>query len=359
MNEFVLELIQISLGVRDSLSHSLKAIEWEQLYDLAQKQGLDGFVVDGMERLEKRQRPPKEVLLQWIGTTLHYFEHRYHIYLKAICSLARFYNEHGFKMMILKGYACSLDWPRPEYRPMGDVDIWLFGKQRIADELLKHETGIEVDDSHHHHTVFEWQGFIVENHYDFINVHHHRSNIELNKELKRLAEDDSNYVMLNGERIFLPSPNFHAFFLLRHVMNHFASEAITLRQLLDWGFFAINHKEEIDWDWLQDTLKQHGLKTLYDIFNVILNDDLGLELVDSKGNKLKVSVDEDLKKRVLRELLSPEFGEEEPLTIIPRAIFKYRRWKVNGWKHQLCYQDSMWSAFWSGVWSHLLKPKSI
>ena len=44
-------------------------------------------------------------------------------------------------------------------------------------------------------------------------------------------------------------------------------------------------------------------------------------------------------------------------------IFKMRarlyRWRDNEWKHQLCYKDSMWSAFWSGVWNHLLKPSSI
>lgn len=49
------------------------------------------------------------------------------VYLQAVASLAGFYNAHGYKMMVLKGYACSLNWPRPEHRPCGDIDIWLFG----------------------------------------------------------------------------------------------------------------------------------------------------------------------------------------------------------------------------------------
>ena len=79
-------------------------------------------------------------------------------------------------MMVLKGYACSIDWPKPEHRPCGDIDIWLFGKQKEADALLVKDKGVIVDTSHHHHTVFDWGGFMVENHFDFINVHHHKSN---------------------------------------------------------------------------------------------------------------------------------------------------------------------------------------
>ena len=66
-----------------------------------------------------------------------------------------------------------------------------------------------------------------------------------------------------------------------------------------------------------------------------------------------------VKGRVLKEILSPEFGEDLPKSLIPRLVFKYRRWKGSAWKHELCYKESMWSAFWSGVWNHILKPSSI
>lgn len=65
-------------------------------------------------------------------------------------------------MMVLKGYACSLDWPKPVHRPCGDIDIWQFGKQKDADAALEAEKPVQVvqkgqefkvDSSHHHHTV--------------------------------------------------------------------------------------------------------------------------------------------------------------------------------------------------------------
>ena len=73
----------------------------------------------------------------------------------------------------------------------------------------------------------------------------------------------------------------------------------------------------------------------------------------------QVQLQPELKDRVLNDILTPEFSEKESGGFVSRAVFKYRRWKANEWKHELCFSESMWSAFWSGVWGHLLKPGMI
>ena len=112
---------------------------------LATKQGLLGVVLDGIQQLPDAQRPPKVQMLQWIGQVVQGYEQRYVEYRKAIDSLATFYSVHGYKMMLLKGYACGMDWQRPEHRPYGDIDIWLFGKQKEADVILAKETRNQGD----------------------------------------------------------------------------------------------------------------------------------------------------------------------------------------------------------------------
>ena len=346
------ELLQVALGRRDGLSREPSMREWDAVEVLAEEQGVDGFLLSGIEPLTSQI--PLEVKLQWIGGVMQ-MEALHEDYVRALASLAGFYNEHGLKMMVVKGYACGLDWPRPEHRPTGDIDIWLFGKQKIADEVLERETGIEVDRSHHHHTVFEWQGISVENHYDFINVHHHRSHVALERELKRLGADDSHFVEVHGERVYLPSANLHALFLLRHGMLHFCFGEFTMRNLLDWGFFVQKHRGEVDWEWLLGVLDEHGMRPLFDLFNSICVEDIGF--VASLFPSAKV--DEQLKARVLAEILKPQSSGGEALTLVPRLAFKWHRWRGNAWKHRLCYKESLWSAFWSGVWNHLLKPSSI
>ena len=108
---------------------------------------------------------------------------------------------------------------------------------------------------------------MVENHYDFLNIHHHKSNVELEKVLKGLGQDDSHFVEVNGEKVYLPSPNLHALFLLRHSMSNFASVGFQLRQLLDWAFFVKTHGLEIDWMWLEKILEQFGMMPFYKIIN--------------------------------------------------------------------------------------------
>ena len=345
----------LKLGISHRAEPLLESDEWNEIRTLAEKQGLSAVILDGVDRLPESKRPCKETLLEWIGEVLQGYEYRYGLYQRVLCELAGFYNIHGCKMMALKGYACSLDWPKPEHRPCGDIDIWLFGKQKEADAELVKEKGIKIDDSHEHHTVFYWRDFMVENHYDFIDIHHRKSSSQLESILKELGKDDTHTIEVNGEKVFVPSPNLHALFLLRHCMEHFASTELTLRQLLDWAFFIEKHGKGVDWNWLEGVLEEFGMSPAYNIFNAICVEDLGFESTLFH----QVQFNPFLKERVLNDILSPEFAGEEPKALIPRMIFKYRRWKASGWKNELCFKESMWSAFWSGVWGHILKPSQI
>jgi hypothetical protein len=354
-SEYEALLALTRLGLGHSNIKPPQEIEWEVVQRLANDHGLSAVVLDGIEKMPELNRPSKIVLLNWIGEILQSYEQRYSAYEKAISTLAAVHNDNGFKMMLLKGYSCALDWPNPAHRPCGDIDIWQFGNQKEIDQLLAIEKGVKIDTSQHIHTVFEWQGFMVENHFDFINTHAHKSSKELEKLFKEMGMDDSHAMEINGEKVYVPSPNMNALFLLRHAMAHFAAQGINLRQLLDWAFFAQKHSEEIDWKWLEDELKHYGMLPLYSIFNAICVEDLGFEARIFHG----VQFDSTLKERVLNEILSPEFSEKMPKNIITRMLYKFRRWKGNAWKYELCFKESRVEAFWNGVWNHILKPSTI
>lgn len=348
-------LTLVRMGVGHSTEIIAQPLEWSEIKSLAMRQGLYAIVLDSIDQLPKTQRPPKDLALPWIGEVMQGYEYRYEQYCRSISGLASFYRENGFKMMVLKGYVCSLDWPKPAHRPCGDIDIWQFGEQIDADAAIASKKGIKIDYSQHHHTVFMWQDFSVENHYDFINVHHHKSNVELEKVFKELGKDELHYVDVYGERIYLPSPNLHALFLLKHSMSDFTSSSVTLRQLLDWGFHVQNHGEKIDWEWLFDILNKYHMVDYFNIVNAICVENLGFE-----SNMFPYTqVNPFLKDKVINDIFYPKYERKEPALIITRLIYKYKRWKANRWKHELCYNESIWSAFWSGIWNHLLKPSSF
>ena len=350
----------IRAGIDHPMGELPEGIDWERMGALAEENGLPAVLCDAVDRLVREdalsggRAISKQQMYDGLGAALSY-EQRYEEYREAIGALAEYYDVHYLKMMVIKGYALSLDWPVPAHRPCGDIDIWLFGRYREADALLSREMKIAVDDSHHHHTVFSWHGFSVENHYDIVNVHAHRSNAEMEKIFKELAQDDSNSVEVCGSKVFLPSANFHALFLLRHAVSHFASTRLTLRQVLDWAFFVEKHTDEIDWPWLLGMLDRFHMSDFYECLRLICISDLGFapEAFPSSD------ADQSLKPRVLADILCPEFQGEEPRGLVRRVCFKYRRWRANAWKHRLCYRESLLSSFFVSVWAHILKPSSI
>lgn len=331
MKKIFLDLIR--LGIGHTPFDMPEQIDWFAVQALARKHGLSAVVLDGLDKLPPSSyRMTDRLKRQWIGEVLQNYEGRYSAYEKAIAGMAAFYNAHGYKMMVLKGYACSLDWPKPEHRPCGDIDIWQFGQQKEADEVISQEHGIKIDTSHPRHTVFQWWDFIVENHYDFVNVCGQKSSDELEEVLKDLAADDSYTVKVKGETVYLPSPNLHVLFLMCHMMNSFATAELTLRQILDWAFFIEKHKGEIDGEWLLGQLEKFHMKGFFNIVNAICVEDLGFS---TEIFVLGVQYNPLLKEMVLRDLLSLRFTASEPRGLLKRLVYRYRRWRGNAWKRKM------------------------
>jgi hypothetical protein len=355
----------VKLGIGHNILHIVSSLEgkhpsldeWKELQDLAMQQGLYAVVLDGIEKLPEQCRPSQTLLLEWIGEILQSYEYQYKAYQHVHAELAAFHREHQLKMMVLKGYACSLDWPKPNHRPCGDIDIWQFGKQKEADEILEKEKGIKVDNGEHHHTVFYWGDFMVENHYDIIMPTAVKSNMTIEPVLKELAMDDSYSVDIEGEKVYLPSPNLNALFLLRHMLMHFVAVGVSIRNLLDWGFFWEKHGKDVDVNWLNHLLKNYNMRDFFNIINAICVEDLGFD----SGGVPTIQYNPFLKDRVLKEILEPEFDKKEAHLPNPikRLVFKYKRWKGGAWKRDLCFKESMLSSFLWSVRSHLLKPRTI
>ena len=348
-------LTLVRLGIGNPASKLTQRVDWPAIQELATNQGLYAIVLDGVEKLPAEKKPSQELLLEWIGEVLQGYEYRYDAYRNTIAEMAGFYNSHGLKMMVLKGYACSLNWPKPNHRPCGDIDIWQFGKQKEADSTIAREKRIEVDNSHHHHSVFNWGEFTVENHYDFVNVYHHKSNTELEKIFKELGEDDTHCVKINSNDVYLPSPRLHALFLLKHMMNDFTSFSVNLRQVLDWAFHIKKYGKEIDWNWMLGVIDNFHMTDFFNTINAICVEDLGFEARIFPH----VQFNPFLKDKVLADIFNPKYSFDEPEYLIPRLVYKFKRWKGNGWKHELCYNESLWSSFWYGLRGHILKPASI
>jgi hypothetical protein len=240
----LLDLVAIGIGRQRLVD--LTSLQWNNLLHLSQMQEVTGLVLDGINKyFEKKGNLEMDfqIKMKWIGLT-NQIETQYAHHEKVMRELADFYKKHEIRMMVLKGYGLSLNYPIPNHRKSGDIDIYLFGEHKKADKLIHDKFGVDVDNSHHHHTIFYFKEVSVENHYDFLNVHVRKSNLRIEKVLKELANKD----YIEAGNVILPSAEFNAIHLLRHCAAHFASTKMNMRQVLDWGFFMEKHRKEIKWD---------------------------------------------------------------------------------------------------------------
>lgn len=355
----VLSLIRLALP-EPSSQLPTELFDWHSVMDFASSQGVLGICLDGVELLPNEQRPPMDILMDWIGQT-EYIKTQYNEHKRAIASLAEFYHEYNVRTMVLKGYGLSLYWPKPEHRPVGDVDTYYFGAWELADRLAKEKLGARVDAGHEHHTCFRYlssspalsPGVTIENHYDFINVKAHRDAPAIEAKLKDLAR--CGFVESPIRWVYLPCADFNVIFLIRHLGQHFAAEKVTLRQLLDVGLFLHSDADKICWYDVVPFLKKIGIWTFFNQVCAICVDYFGIEL----NIGFDIVRDSDLECRIMEDILNPEFAEEKPTSLLPMLIFKFKRWWYNRWKHPLVYNEWLLPMLMTLMWSHLRRLKTI
>ena len=127
--------------------------------------------------------------------------------------------------------------------------------------------------------------------------------------------------------------------------NHFATEKITLRHLLDWALFVEKNAEAIDWQFVTDFASRTNMHRFLSAVNRISVRDLGFS-----GDHFPVPFpDEALASRVLGDILSPEWqGEIPPMKDkVSYAIAKSRRLWHNRWKYRIVYDETLWESFWT------------
>ena len=364
--EVLFKLVRIALG-NEGDSSLPNVVNWQEVYDLSLKQGVGAVACDGMLALGECGID-EELRYKWMGQSM-VIEQGYVQHQRAIADLAYFYEQQGIRMMLLKGYGLSLNYPIPEHRPSGDIDVFLLkGEEsggnenmkiwKIGDVAVKKHLGIKVDKTHEHHTVFQFEGQTIENHYDIINTKGNRSNRFFESALKKLLNEDSKIVNVLGQKIAIPNPIFNAIFIIRHMGQHFAGSHITLRHLLDWSaFIEKNELNSEEWARVVALWTEMGLLDFVKCINSICVRCFGLSAELFRG---QLSNDTSLESRVLNDILCPEFSEKKKNNNLFYIVkFKMFRFYANRWKRKLVYKEGIVEQFIWGTGAHLLRLKTI
>jgi len=244
-----IELLQVSVGTRDGLSRVPSAVEWQCLFDEAQRQAIAGILACGIERLPKEQQPPQMLLLQWIGLTLQ-IEQRNALTTKVCGEVAGQVEKDGLRCCVLKGQANHRYYPErmANRRNCGDVDVWTEpNKFQVSSSKFHVREVLEYVDEHYERDGLCWL------HCNFtdkssvpVEVHFHPSFFSRPRYNRRFQQYFSDMeqcverVRIDGVEIPAMKAEEDVIYQMNHIYRHLIDEGVGLRQIIDYYYLLVN-----------------------------------------------------------------------------------------------------------------------
>lgn len=352
-------------GVFKSL---FETIGKEQLLEIVEKQELSALCFDAIQQdkslsTKVASNPEaKQRMYQMLGISI-YMERQYSHYENAVKSLSVFARDNNLRMLVLKGYGLSLNYPIPAHRPCGDIDVYVISSfddfcncnYKMLDMAVSEKLGVEVDEGNAHHSCFEFNGFLVENHKTVLDPNRHKEN----KGLNQLLREEANKGIREVNGVLLPSARFYSIHLLAHMASDFTSTGTNLKRLLDWATFVDYTRKEdtVDWDFVFSTADHYGMLPFLNAINDICVRYLGYNRalfpiriqmgMEQSFRKQSDNVFADLIKDHLQILYPPETN------FIYYCWMKGNRFFKNRWKYDMVYKENFWKSLLRQGWRHL------
>lgn len=329
----------------------MSAKQWARLGEMAFGQGVLGFVLDGIERLAEIHNGStgeltKEQKLEWISHVMQIEQGNRH-QIAVMNDLARKWIDEGCEVMVMKGQANGLMYPKPCHRSPGDIDCYLFNDYALGNVIARN-IGADVDESWYKHSVIRYAGETFENHQYFVHTREGKRSKLLQKELADALNTDK-WECFPNSCIYLPPVQWNAMFLTYHACAHFMTEGLRLKQVLDWAVFLKKEHEKVDWAQFYAFCERHHLRRFADAITAICVTYIGVQI-----NNPLITTDSPYAEKILHSAFYDDdyiygaggsrWGGRWHLV---KSLFKYR------WKYKEVYQQSVWKQLWWYITGYL------
>lgn len=336
---------------------------WRQAAAIASAHGVTPLAYDGMSMLPENLLAPKDIKLAWALKTEN-AELKFRRQAEAAARLTVFFAGAGIRTVILKGFSLARCYPVPYHRECGDIDVWLCGDYAKGNGTVS-SAGMKVEVHTAKHSSFTFENTTVENHLTFLDTDRYSMGRILEPVLSEIAERDGIVPMdLPGEnhpcRIYTPSADFEALFVMAHSAAHFAGR-VRLRHICDWARFLYAHAGKIDFARLEQALEKAHLSRFAGIFTFIAVHNLGLGreytgglLRNVNGNDMRIA------ERIMRDIAGQAFAETPSGKSAAGILaFKARRFFRDHWRFRLVHGCGMPLRVLYFVKDHIKHPETI
>lgn len=257
-------LLQSGLWEKDIRLSRYGAINFRNVYKLAEEQSVIGLIAAGLEHVED-VKVPQEVALRVAGQTMA-LEKRNQEMNAFIAKLISEMQKADIYALVVKGQGVARCYERPLWRSSGDVDFYLndINYFKVKDFFRPRVAKFDPDNDSAQHINMHYGDWVVE-----IHANQHCSlSLRANSVLDKIHEDLFNAgnvrIWNNGGTIVnLPSPDDDVLLVFTHFLNHFYKGGLGVRQICDWCRLLWTYRREIDIQLLEKRLKSMGLMPIW------------------------------------------------------------------------------------------------
>ena len=261
------------------------ATDWQEVYQLAQEQSVQGIALQGIETvqgswLKVHGSPlvPKVLLLQWIGE-VQVIEQRNKEMNAFIAELIEKLRKNDIYALLVKGQGVAQCYEKPYWRCSGDIDLLLsndnYLKAKSALKRIASEVANEDETTKH-------QALVIN---DFDVELHGKMPFSLSNRVDAGIDDVLNDIFCrgnvrswdcNGTQVFLPSPDNDVVLIFTHFLHHFFIEGVGFRQICDWCRLLYTYKDSLNIKLLESRIRKMGLMSEWKAFASLAVETLGM-----------------------------------------------------------------------------------
>lgn len=255
--------------------------DWGKVMKLAKSQTLTGLVADVLLTNAEIRSQLSEQSVAKLQNVVRNNLMMHNLLNNTLILVVSKLRENGVESVLLKGQGIARNYPVPELRQCGDIDLYV-GEENyekaydilapIATGDLDHRSALKVG-KHFHFKV------------GIVTVEIHRlactdAYPKKNLILQRYAADG----LTRGLRTFdfagtpvnTAADSFNAFYIFYHLWHHFMAGGVGLRQLCDWMMFLHTRKETISVEYLNGIVTEMGVKQAWQKLGCLLVNYLGM-----------------------------------------------------------------------------------
>ncbi|GEM_PF-3948358 len=330
--------------------------DWDKLIKIANNSAVTPMVYDAVKEFPEGSVPPK--ILQRMKNLTLQSEFQHAIQEDAITDLSDKFAKQGIETIQLKGIGFSMNYPVPQHRFGGDIDIFTRKEGTTTDgysnswnetnKIMLNE-GVNVEDykrKHHKHSEFKYKGANIENHNYFLNKESIPDAKKIDAYLHKVI-NPREQALPNGTKILVPSKEFNSVFMAHHAFQHFAFGGLNMHNLTDWA--VLLKKDGLNFP---DELKGTKFEKFVYAFTGLSNKFL--------GTNVKVPEDKEYEQKIFEKMTTP------PPKFVPAhknralAFVDKMKWVYNNEKAAAEYTGgSAKKAMVDLLLQNLTNPKSI